>query len=367
MVWLQEELDWRCMFLYGITKEDLSFTPDHAFELDKGQRAFEFAIARQMARGKVETSWFERHGSVPITKLPTSWLESYRRRVERRLELIESDRFVGLLEGPEYKRRWAWEPWDKLAEAALRSWLLNRLESPRYWPRTEPRSVAQLADAVRVDDDFASVARLYSDTPEVDLVALVEGLTGSDAVPYLAALRHNEPGMCKRDTWEHTWELQRREDAGEEVGRIPVPPKYTSADFRSPVYWRLRGKLDVAKERFISYPGLERSTDPTPVVGWTGWDHLERAKALTALKHQREQTEGWDADKLRPLLAGLDELVPWLRQWHNDYDSAVGHRLGDYFADYLAIECNRLGLSIEDLRGWRPPERRRGRRKKAGA
>ena len=27
MVWLQEELDWRCMFLYGITEEDLSFGP----------------------------------------------------------------------------------------------------------------------------------------------------------------------------------------------------------------------------------------------------------------------------------------------------------------------------------------------------
>ena len=39
------------------------------------------------------------------------------------------------------------------------------------------------------------------------------------------------------------------------VGEIPVPPKYTSADFlrvrRSGV---CAGKLDVPKERFISYP-----------------------------------------------------------------------------------------------------------------
>ena len=191
--------------------------------------------------------------------------------------------------------------------------------------------MAQLADAVRVDDEFASVARLYADTPEVDPVALIAELTGSEAVPYLAALRYKDSGLRKRDAWKHTWERQRSEDAGEDVGRIPVPPRYTAADFRSPVYWRLRGKLDVAKERFISYPGLERSTDPTPVLGWAGWDDLQRAQALTALKHQREQTEGWDADGLRPLLAGLDELVPWLRQWHNDYDSALGHRLGDYF------------------------------------
>ena len=366
MVWLQEELDWRCMFLYGITEEDLSFSPEDVFELDKGQRAFEIALARQMAKGEVETSWFERHGSVPITALPESWPESYRLRVEQRLELIESDRFVGLLERPEYKRRWAWERWDKLAQTALRSWLLTRLEDSTFWPRPEPRSVAQLADAARADDEFVSVARLYTHNPEVDFVTLVAELTGSDAVPYLASLRYKEPGIRKHRDWERTWNIQRREDAGVEVGRMPVPPRYTSADYRSPIYWRLRGKLDVAKERFISYPGLERSTDPTPVLGWADWDHLERAQALTALKHQREQTEGWGADNLRPLLAGLDELVPWLRQWHNDYDSAGGHRLGDYFADYLVSECNRLGLSAEDLQGWRPHEKRRGRRKKAG-
>ena len=367
LVWLQEELDWRCMFLYGITDEDLSFCPDMVFEIAKGQRAFEIALARQVAKGEVQTSWFERHDSLPVTELPESWPESYRRRVEQRLELIESDRFVGLLERPEYKRRWAWEPWDRLAEGALRRWLVTRLEDSRYWPRPEPRTVAQLADAVRADGEFASVARLYTDNSEIDFVALVAELTRSEAVPYLAALRYKDSGMRKRDAWEDTWELQRREDAGEQVGRMPVPPKYTPADFRSPIYWRLRGKLDVAKERFISYPGLERSTDPTAVLGWAGWDHLERAQALTALKHQREQGEGWNVDRLQPLLTGLDELVPWLRQWHNDYDPAVGHRLGDHFADYLVSECNRLGLSAEDLRGWRPAKKRKGRRKKAGA
>jgi hypothetical protein len=33
---------------------------------------------------------------------------------------------------------------------------------------------------------------------------------------------------------------------------IPVPPKYTSADFLKTDFWRLRGKLDVPKERWIS-------------------------------------------------------------------------------------------------------------------
>ena len=365
MVWLQEELDWRCMFLYGITDDDLSFGPDEVFELAKGERAFEIALARRMAADEAESSWFDRHRSTPITKLPASWPDWYRQRVERRLELIGSDRFVSLLERPEYKRRWNWETWSKLSAEALRGWLLTRLEDRRFWPTLEPRSVAQLADAAQADREFTQVARLYVSGAEVEFVALVRDLTESDAVPYLAALRYKEPGMRKREAWERTWDLQRLEDAGEDVGRIPVPPKYKSSDFRSPVFWKLRGKLDVAKERFISYPGLERSADRTPMLGWAGWDYLQQAQALTALKNQREQSEGWDAGRLAPLLAGLAELTPWLRQWHNDLDPDLGQGLGDYFTEYLAQETQRLGLSADDLRDWRPPDKPRGRRRKA--
>ena len=63
---------------------------------------------------------------------------------------------------------------------------------------------------------------------------------------------------------------------------IPVPPKYGRADFAKPSYWPLRGKLDVPKERFISYPGVGKENDPTPLVGWAGWNHLERAQALSS-------------------------------------------------------------------------------------
>ncbi len=35
-----------------------------------------------------------------------------------------------------------------------------------------------------------------------------------------------------------------REDAGEKVGKIPVPPKYQSKDFLKADFWRLRGGLD---------------------------------------------------------------------------------------------------------------------------
>ena len=50
-----------------------------------------------------------------------------------------------------------------------------------------------------------------------------------------------------------------------EIGVIPVPPKYTSADFLKSTYWKLRGKLDVPKERWICYPGAERAVGAAAV------------------------------------------------------------------------------------------------------
>ena len=53
---------------------------------------------------------------------------------------------------------------------------------------------------------------------------------------------------------------------------------------------------------------------------------------------------------LAPLLAGLSQLIRWLRQWHNDLDPALGVRLGDYFLSYLEDELRRLGRTAADLR-----------------
>jgi hypothetical protein len=189
--------------------------------------------------------------------------------------------------------------------------------------------------------------------------------------------------------WEETWRLQRLEDAidvrtrlpGEdperlteagalelkarEVGEIAMPPKYVSADFQSAVCWRLRGKLDVPKERFVSYPGCERAADPTPVIGWAAWDHLQQAQALAAYFVAMRETEGWTSERLTPLLAGLLELVPWLRQWHNDLDAEHRVRLGDYFAGFVEEEARSLGLTVDAIRAWASPISSVGREKRA--
>jgi hypothetical protein len=56
-----------------------------------------------------------------------------------------------------------------------------------------------------------------------------------------------------------------------------------------------------------------------------------------------------------PLLAGIDERVPWLLQWHNEVDPAYGTKLGEFFRDFVAAEAHSLGVAVGDLRAWTPP------------
>jgi hypothetical protein len=239
-------------------------------------------------------------------------------------------------------------------------WLLDAAERSMSQEITTTR---QLARGLQSDPKVQVVAEVLTGESAPDLERLFTDLVGGEAVPYAAALRYTDTGLEKRREWERTWDLQRREDAGEKV-EIPVPPKYTNKDFRSQVYWRHRGKLDVHKERFIAYPGGEGEEDTSPLVGWAGWDHAQQAKALGALYWERKSEGGWDQERLIPLLAGLLELVPWLRQWHNDPDPEMGGQgLGDYFAGFVEGECLELGLTQDQVRGWTPTPTV-GRRKK---
>ena len=189
------------------------------------------------------------------------------------------------------------------------------------------------------------------------VIELPDTATEHDHLALLAG-----PGLETRAAWERTWDLQREEDAGEKVGDIPVPPKYAQKDFRSATYWRLRGKLDVPKERFISYPESESDKDGEPVYGWAGWDHAERAQALVALYQDRKTREGWDKDRLTPMLAGLLELLPWLKQWHAEPMPDFDTTFFEAYDAFLDTELRDLSLTRDDLRAWRPPENKRGRR-----
>jgi hypothetical protein len=369
MIALQEELDWQVYALYNLHSENLCVSEDpddpNIPELALGERAFEIALARRVAAGQASGEWFKRHNSTPITEIPAHWPAPYREVVQKRIDAIESNRAIGMVERPEYKRRWAIEGWDALQEKALRSWLLDRMEKRDHWfdENGQPAilTLARLTDALSRDEDFVSVAKLYA--PRKELAKVVSELIADEHVPFLPALRYKPSGLKKRADWEEVWDLQRKEDAAPDEpakrkvrDSIPVPPKYTSADFLRPSYWRARGKLDVPKERFISY-GQTNAATPE-LYGWAGWDHREQAQALaTYFTNTALSTE-----EITPFLAGLLELQPWLYQWHSEFDILYSGSPADFFAGYRQQKQGEHGLTDDDLRGWRPPAATRGRR-----
>ena len=76
------------------------------------------------------------------------------------------------------------------------------------------------------------------------------------------------------------------------------------------------------------------------------------------------KNDGRDVTYLTPLLAGLAELVPWLKQWHNDPspDHTVD-RAGDRIAGLVDAEARALVLTADDLAAWRPPNKAKRTRK----
>lgn len=407
MIALQEESDWACYRYYDLcgAEDALEWSLESLTELPSlnlGERAFEIAMAREMEAGQLETTWFERHaeaGSRPITKFPAHWPTAYRELVECRLSAIAENKDLNLIERPEYKRRWNTEPWEERQEEALRQWLLARLEGyflggervcpladgfrPSNFPaHTQPAlvSLQELAEAVAGDGLFLRTAALYLGQDGFDTLALLTKLCLPESVPTLPLDRYKATGLNKRKDWEETWRKQRHEDEVEgrvraenpnldseslqklirktqleEVGELTVPPKYGQKDFAKASYWKMRGKLDVPKERWISYPGLERdySADTTPLLAWAGWDHAQQAKALGETYIFHKDNSGWEPHRLAPALAGLAELLPWLHQWHSEHDIAIGMSWAQYFQGYLEEEARELGYTMDQIDSFR--------------
>jgi Domain of unknown function (DUF7008) len=166
-----------------------------------------------------------------------------------------------------------------------------------------------------------------------------------------------------KDDPQYLIDLQAQALKRHQIGDIPVPPKYPSGDFQNSTYWRLRGKLDVPKERWVSFPHCE-SQDGTSMIAWAGYDHLQLARAISAYYVDiQERLGGRDDPRLVPLLACLVELLPWLKQWHNDIDPEFGMHMGDYFEGFIQEEARQMGKTLDQITAWEPPKKTARRRK----
>ena len=119
--------------------------------------------------------------------------------------------------------------------------------------------------------------------------------------------------------------------------------------------------------RTSTSPYLEASpdADPTILLGWAGWDHKDQAQALINLIEDRTKDAGWDSERVKPLLAGLLEVMPWVRQWHGEYDEEWEGVPAEEYQAYFEELCAKHQVSEPDLRSWRPEKKTRGRKKAA--
>ena len=384
MVRLQEELDWLCYEIFGLVSSD--------------------SLARSRIWAQLPEDMLSLDAEArPYRHKTTSSLNVWDAIDHERWRLSAADKNLGLVESPEYKRRWfrsagAYDDTNlddsTIMRRSIVRWLLDRLEScfdfdGRMNDKGEPTakldvsltSLARLVDVARQDADFMQVAGLYRDDPAFEVLKLVSDLVEAESVPLLPVLRYKAGGLRKRAEWERTWELQReedrltskREDTEEDrplsdleaLPKIPVPPKYTSSDFATTIYWRLRGKLDVPKERWVSFPHCE-GADGTLMIAWAGYDHLQLALAISAhYVDVQERLGGRDDPRLVPLLGCLIELLPWLKQWHNDVNSEFGMSMGDYFDNFIQDEARQMGKIPDEIKDWQAPKKtRRSRRRK---
>jgi hypothetical protein len=333
MIFLQEELDWACYRLYGLIDDDLTYRGE-PFPLAFGQRSFEILLAQRVASQAAQpTTWFERHNARPLTAPPEHWPDDYLSLYHRRYEIQQTNPNIGLIEQPEYKRRWNSEPWESQVARALKNGLLDRLES--YFDLDG-----------RMNDGGSNNRSCHSDRT----VPCLHGATGGYRGPgcgvhgggrgvsrparlrprppgrrtgrrrkrapaaraALQTRRHGQtPGLAAdlgtatagRRTKMVSWQFVSGQSVSGPLANDQGPMAKQAFPSRrntpepissraGHVTGRLRGKLDVPKERWVSFPHCE-GPDGTLVIAWAGYDHLQLARrsARTTSRSRKRAAE----------------------------------------------------------------------------
>jgi hypothetical protein len=303
MIFLQEEMDWLAYEMYGLLKGKAPLAEDYlsradyeAARLELGQRPFEIT-----GRG-YQGDWPEGYQPAPLP-------EDLRPLTEARMAIIEANPDIALLEDPLYKRRWIPPDYDQEFRDAAQWWLAEKLE----WAleqHGQPISLRQWARIMGRDERVTATLEGLTDTQMYDLDEELLKVIQANAVP-------NRPEHYLKPEGLRKFYTARQSDP-------PGTPQYKRAEFSDGTAWKLRGKLNIPRERFIAYTefdhtqrGVDAPDSGGPWFGWAGWDPAQRADALAFLLDQANRA-GWELRwrqcglraALRDLLPELEDLPP---------------------------------------------------------
>jgi hypothetical protein len=318
MIALQEELDWLCYALYGLDTASDVVSPDNVEACPPTWLPWNLTFAERdaqnretLARGEEPdeqpSDWWTRHRWELLSALPKDASATFKKRVEARRARTAATPALALIETANFKRRWYRPDYAEQERVALTEWLADRVEQTAK-ARTQAFSLEQLVANLQDDARVLAVCEVLTDRKDFSLSQLVASALQSGAVPSHRFHVYKPAGLVKREVWERTWADQRREDAGERV-TPEVPPAYGSGDFLKPDYWRLRGKLDVPKERFIAFTEVPGRSGVETLYGWAGWTAQQRVKAILAIDEELEDASVPLADRIG-LLDSAWRLLP---------------------------------------------------------
>jgi hypothetical protein len=366
MIFLQEEMDWLAYEMYGLIRkaplaEDyLSPFEYRAARLELGQRPFE--VAGEGYKG----DWPKGYKPAPLP-------ENLRPLTEARIVIIESNSDVALLEDPLYKRRWVPPDYDQEFRSAAERWLAEKLE----WALEQhglPISLREWARLLGRDERVNAALEALTGSPAFDLEGELLAIIRANAVPDRPEHYLKASGLRKFYAVRNTQHV----------------PQFSRKDFADGTAWKLRGKLNIPRERFIAYTqfdhtlrGVEVPETGGPWFGWAGWDSARRADALAFLL-DRANRAGWTTHwqqcglraSLRDLLPDLGELPLAERAEFEAIAGMCGIGLGtacycQAYRDGVArgepgvpgVGEEALGVKVLPVEGKRPG---RGKRKAAG-
>ena len=283
LVALQEELDWLCYGLYGVDDEIEAVGPEDVALLPRTWLpwALNLAVRDAMVRAAVErgedpgdlpTAWFERQRWEPVTELPPEVPAVLRARIEARRRRIRENPALALIESPSFKRRWYRPDYEADEKEALETWLADHVEAAAK-ERGRTFSLEQVVATLQDDARVLAVCEVLTGRRDFNLSQLVAEALFGDAVPShrststsRLACSNARPGSAPGRT-----------SAARTRERRSPPrcrPATAAGDFLKSEYWRLRGKLDVPKERFIAFTEVPGRSGVETLYGWAGWTPL---------------------------------------------------------------------------------------------